>query len=54
MVDLDGDVSIYINGRPRNVEIKPSVEVLLEDARQRGDRQHPFWVRLDFNTGRGR
>jgi len=26
---------------------------LLEDARTRSDRQHPFWAKVEVNTGRG-
>jgi hypothetical protein len=32
--------------------IRPDVRVLLEDVRTRGDRQHPFWARIDGATGR--
>ena len=27
--------------------IKPSVETMLEDLRVRGDRQHPFWAKVE-------
>ena len=27
--------------------IKPSIRVILEDARTRGDRQHPFWAKVE-------
>ena len=30
--------------------IKPSLEVLLEDFFQMGDRQRLFWARLDLKT----
>ncbi len=26
---------------------KPSLEVMLEDVRTRGDRQHPFWAKVE-------
>jgi predicted esterase len=42
LVDFDKPVSW---GRDR-VEITPSNEVLLEDVRTRGDRQHPFWAKF--------
>ncbi len=55
MVDLKQRVTVLING-PRaggaNRAIEPSLEVLLEDARTRADRQHPFWARVDAPTGR--
>ncbi|MCG8586641.1 MAG: peptidase [Pirellulales bacterium] len=36
---------IQINGRRR--EATPSIKVMLEDVRTRGDRQHPFWAKLE-------
>ena len=30
-----------------NTPIEPSLEVLLEDARARGDRKHPFWAKVE-------
>lgn len=44
LVDFERRISLTVNGRqvdPR--EIRPSTETLLEDVRQRGDRQHPSW-----------
>jgi pimeloyl-ACP methyl ester carboxylesterase len=32
----------------RKVEAKPDLRIMLEDARGRADRQHPFWMRVDF------
>jgi hypothetical protein len=32
--------------------IRPDLRTMLEDVRTRGDRQHPFWARLDGATGR--
>jgi hypothetical protein len=40
-----------MGGNDRMVE--PDLRVMLEDARTRGDRQHPFWARFDVSTGRG-
>lgn len=40
------DERIHINGKARLV--KPSAEVLLEDVRTRGDRQHPFWAKQEL------
>ena len=53
MVDLSEPVSVYVNGKSRKVEIKAKSATILEDARRRGDRKHPFWVELDLPTGRG-
>src|SRR5688500_11953762 len=46
MVNFDERVNATINGR-RVVNIRPSVDVLLEDARTRGDRLHPFWAKVE-------
>jgi pimeloyl-ACP methyl ester carboxylesterase len=55
MVDLKQRVTVIVNGHPVNPSnrtIEPSLEVLLEDARTRSDRQHPFWAKVDAPTGR--
>ena len=49
LVDFEKNVSLTVIGRERVVPIEPSVEVMLEDVRSRGDRQRPFWVRFDFS-----
>jgi predicted esterase len=49
-VDFKSRVNITLGGRrPANVPaiIKPSVETMLEDLRVRGDRQHPFWAKVE-------
>jgi len=43
LVDLGRKVSI--NGRTHDVQ--PTAEVLLEDVRTRGDRQRPFWAKVE-------
>ncbi len=55
-VDFSQPISIVINGKTHaNPEsAKPSLEVLLEDVRTRGDRQYPFWAKCKFPTGRGK
>ncbi len=52
MVDFTQRVGVSINGRSYGQRIEPSAQVLLEDARTRGDRQHPFWARVDDSSGR--
>lgn len=52
MVDFSQRVGVSINGRSYGQRIEPSAQVLLEDARTRGDRQHPFWARVDDSSGR--
>ena len=50
MVDFKTRVNITVGGRrPTGVPgmIQPSVETMLEDVRFRGDRQHPFWAKVE-------
>jgi pimeloyl-ACP methyl ester carboxylesterase len=49
-VKFDEPLEIKLLGRsigPRNRMVKPEVDVLLEDARTRADRQHPFWAKVE-------
>ena len=55
MIDLDKRCLVVVNGRRINAPsqfIEPDLETLLADVRTRGDRQHPFWVKLESSTGR--
>jgi hypothetical protein len=52
MVDFTKRVAVTIKGRERSQSVEPSVKVLLEDVRTRGDRQHPFWAKVDSQPGR--
>jgi pimeloyl-ACP methyl ester carboxylesterase len=54
LVNLDNHVSISLNGRSLRETPQASVEVLLEDVRTRGDRQHPFWAKIESTSGRSR
>jgi predicted esterase len=47
-VDFDRAIEIKFNGRKKRIEIKPSLETMLEDARTRADRMHPFWAKITF------
>jgi len=53
-LNLDERVNVVVNGRRINPGqfVEPDLETLLEDVRTRGDRQHPFWVKLESATGR--
>lgn len=51
MVDFTRRTTITVNGRALSGP-QPSLQVLLEDARTRADRQHPFWAKLELSTGR--
>ena len=57
MLNFKKRATITVNGRHLNGSdqtIRPDLRVLLEDVRTRGDRQHPFWARVDGATGRVR
>ncbi|REK19018.1 MAG: peptidase [Planctomycetota bacterium] len=41
-------ITVSIGGRRQRVEILPDLGVMLEDVRTRGDRQHPFWARIEL------
>ena len=52
-VDFNERVTISVNTlRDIRDNIRPQIETILEDARTRGDRQHPFWAKVEVNTGR--
>ncbi|MEZ6071849.1 MAG: PHB depolymerase family esterase [Pirellulales bacterium] len=55
MVDFSRPVQVTVTGGRsprRGTEVVPDVGVMLEDARTRSDRQHPYWAVLDFDKGR--
>lgn len=52
MVDFSQRVVVTVNGRSVGQRIEPRADVLLEDVRTRGDRQHPFWARVDDSSSR--
>ena len=53
--DHDGRIAGFVGVVPRRVtingraqrNIQPSASTLLEDVRTRGDRQHPFWAKVE-------
>ncbi|HEX4147194.1 MAG TPA: peptidase [Pirellulales bacterium] len=49
LVDFSKPIRIDFKGRQLNREpsLTPDVATLLDDVRTRGDRQHPFWVKVD-------
>jgi pimeloyl-ACP methyl ester carboxylesterase len=55
MVDFKSRVTITANGRRATMAgplLKPSAEIILEDVRARGDRQHPFWAKVEVPGAR--
>jgi pimeloyl-ACP methyl ester carboxylesterase len=54
-VDFSKPIRVELKNRrmnPAGTEIKPSLSVLLEDARTRAERQHPFWAKVESNTAK--
>lgn len=47
MVDFNRDVMLMMNDRKKKVSVSGKVDVMLEDVRRRGDRQHFFWDVID-------
>jgi hypothetical protein len=48
LVKFDPTLKVTINGKPQRAnKIQPKPETLLEDVRTRGDRQHPFWAKVE-------
>ncbi|MFV2065626.1 MAG: peptidase [Pirellulales bacterium] len=50
IVDFQKRINITLDGRRLRGDkrgIRPTVQVLLEDVRTRGDRQHPFWAKVE-------
>jgi pimeloyl-ACP methyl ester carboxylesterase len=44
-VDFEKPIQVNRSSKTQ-VKQKPDIETLLEDVRTRGDRQHPFWMRV--------
>lgn len=54
MIDLSRRIDITVNRkRLLNLtdQLQPDAAVLLEDVRTRGDRQHPFWAKIELPSG---
>ncbi len=50
LLDFDRKMEVVFNGRkltPQNGRVPASARVMLEDARTRCDRQHPFWASVN-------
>ncbi len=48
IIDLEKEIHFSIKGKRERRDPKPDSRVILEDVRGRADRQHPFWMRVDF------
>ena len=49
MVDFSKPVNVSLNGQSMapSKSIQPDIATMLEDIRTRGDRQHPFWAKVE-------
>jgi predicted esterase len=47
LVSFDANLKVELNGKVQR-KVQPKVETLLEDVRIRGDRQHPFWAKVEL------
>lgn len=49
IVEFDKPLRVTVNGQrlSRSPEITGDLSVMLEDVRTRGDRQHPFWAKVE-------
>jgi pimeloyl-ACP methyl ester carboxylesterase len=53
IIPLEGRVTVMVNSvGPRTYEFLPKLDVMLEDARTRVDRQHVYWSRAEMFTGK--
>ena len=52
LVDFSKPLIVYVRNLGRVRDPQPDLGVLLDDVRTRGDRQHPFWARVDFGGNR--
>jgi hypothetical protein len=52
MVDFSERVRVKVNSEEARDEITPDLATMLEDARQRADRQHVFWAKLTLGLER--
>jgi len=51
MVDFSKPLIITIDGKTTREPVEPSIATMLEDARTRADRQHPFWAKIVHPRG---
>jgi hypothetical protein len=51
LVDFDKPIRITVGNKSLNPggkrQLEPSMEVMLDDVRTRGDRLHPFWAKVE-------
>ena len=48
MVDFDKPITVTVSAKDIRKEAAADAKTLLEDVRTRGDRQHPFWAKVEW------
>lgn len=48
MVDFSRDISVTFRGKTTKYNLSPDIGIMLEDVRQRGDRMHVFWQKIEL------
>ena len=48
LVDFNKRIQVSVRGFREVRQVRPEIAAMLEDARTRGDRMHPFWAKIDF------
>jgi hypothetical protein len=48
-VTFDNTLKVELNKKVQR-KVVPKIETLLEDVRTRGDRQHPFWAKVELKN----
>ncbi len=51
-VNFQKPVKVTVDGVAKSFNVAPNMQTLLEDARGRADRQHPFWATIEVNGPR--
>jgi predicted esterase len=54
MLSFEREIVVSVDGRELRDEIAADIQTILEDVRTRGDRQHPFWAKIDWPERRSR
>lgn len=48
MIDFSREVTVVFRGKTNKYNLRPEISIMLEDVRQRGDRNHFFWQRIQL------
>jgi predicted esterase len=48
VVDFSKKATFVVKGKKKERDLQPDLKTILEDVRTRADRQHPYWLKLEF------